>query len=121
VLSADDVKALDSTAELPAERLAFALDSARNNTSLVLVFRFKGKSMLFPGDAQWGNWQSWIGTDAARQLLSELDFFKVAHHGSENATPKSVVGQLREKGLAAMCATQDEPFPPSPACRSWRR
>jgi len=110
----EDLDKLHDAAEAPADRLALVLDSVRNNTSLVIVFRFQGRTMLFPGDAQWGNWQSWIGTDSARQLLSELDFFKVAHHGSENATPVDVVHGLRAAGLAAMVPTQIEPFPTIP-------
>src|SRR6266849_8018968 len=98
----------------PAERLALALDSVRNNASLVIVFRFQGRTLLFPGDAQWGNWQSWIGTDAAKQLLSEVDFLKVAHHGSENATPVDVVNALKRAGLAEMVPTQVNPFPTIP-------
>lgn len=114
ILDDGELKNLNDTAEFPAERLALALDSVRNNTSLVILFRFEGKSLLFPGDAQWGNWQSWIGTDEARHLLGELDFFKVAHHGSENATPVDVVHALRESGLAAMVPTQVKPFPTIP-------
>src|SRR5882724_1245820 len=68
-----DLPALQAAAESPASRLALVLDNIRNNTSLVILFRYRGKSLLFPGDAQWGNWQSWIGTDDARNLLSELD------------------------------------------------
>jgi hypothetical protein len=112
-----DQKALDELhrlAETPAERLALALDSVRNNTSLVVVFRFHGRTLLFPGDAQWGNWQSWIGTDAARRLLGEVDFLKVAHHGSENATPVDVVNALKSAGLIAMVPTQIKPFPTIP-------
>lgn len=105
---------LQELAEAPADRLALALDSIRNNTSLVIHFRYQGKSLLFPGDAQWGNWQSWIGTDNARQLLSEVDFLKVAHHGSENATPVDVVHALKSAGLAVMVPTQVKPFPTIP-------
>jgi hypothetical protein len=109
-----DLDSLHTLADAPAERLVFALDSVRNNTSLVILFRFRGKSLLFPGDAQWGNWQSWIGTDYARQVLSQLDFLKLAHHGSENATPVDVVNALRTAGLAAMVSTQVKPFPTIP-------
>lgn len=105
---------LHSLAEAPADRLALALDNVRNNTSLVILFRYHGKTLLFPGDAQWGNWQSWIGTDYARQLLREVDFLKVAHHGSENATPVEVVRTLKEAGLAVMVPTQVSPFPTIP-------
>lgn len=110
----DDLPDLHDLAEVPADRLALALDNARNNTSLVILFRYRGKTLLFPGDAQWGNWQSWIGTDAARQLLSEVDFLKVAHHGSDNATPVDVVRGLRGSGLAAMVSTQVLPYPTIP-------
>ncbi len=114
VLSPETMKALQDITEAPAERLALALDSVRNNTSLVILFRYQGKVLLFPGDAQWGNWQSWIGTDRARQLLSEVDFLKVAHHGSENATPVDVVRGLKAAGLAVMVPTQITPFPTIP-------
>ena len=108
-----DLPKLHELAEAPADRLALALNNVRNNTSLVIVFRYRGKTLLFPGDAQWGNWQSWIGTDAARDLLRELDFFKVAHHGSDNATPVDVVHGLKD-GLAAMVSTQVLPYPTIP-------
>ena len=114
LVAAKEITKLHGLAEAPAGRLALALDNVRNNTSLVIVFRYRGKSLLFPGDAQWGNWQSWIGTDDARNLLSELDFFKIAHHGSDNATPVDVVHSLRKAGLAAMVSTQILPFPTIP-------
>ena len=114
VLPKQELAKLRELAETPAGRLALALDSMRNNTSLVVLFRFQGKTLLFPGDAQWGNWQSWIGTDGARQLIGGLDFLKVAHHGSENATPVDVVNGLREAGLAVMVPTQIKPFPTIP-------
>lgn len=59
-------------------------------------------------------WQSWIGTDRARRLLSEVDFLKVAHHGSENATPVDVVRGLKAAKLAVMVPTQITPFPTIP-------
>jgi hypothetical protein len=114
VLPDDDLQKLHEIAEAPADKLALALDNVRNNTSLVIAFRFHGRTLLFPGDAQWGNWQSWIGTDKARQLIGELDFLKVAHHGSENATPVDVVNGLKADGLAAMVSTQVKPFPTIP-------
>lgn len=114
VVAPNELGRLNELAEAPADRLALALDNARNNTSLVILFRYKAGSLLFPGDAQWGNWQSWIGTDDARQLLGRVDFLKVAHHGSENATPVDVVHALRDSGVAAMVSTQDTPFPTIP-------
>ena len=84
-------KNLLAVAATNAEGLAFSLDSAINNTSIVSQISYGGKKMLFAGDAQYGNWQSWIGTAEAKQILASTDFFKVAHHGSENATPSSTI------------------------------
>lgn len=88
-----------------AEELALQLDRGVNNTSLVLAFEFtdSGRVVLFPGDAQVGNWLSWHGlswtsgetTVTAADLLRRTVYLKVAHHGSENAT-------LEEKGLELM-------------------
>src|SRR6202008_1805244 len=36
------------------------LDSFLNNQSLVILFTFKGKKLLFVGDAQAGNWEHWL-------------------------------------------------------------
>lgn len=114
LVTEQELAKLHDASQAPAERLALVLDSVRNNTSLVILFRYHLKTMLFPGDAQWGNWQSWIGTDRAHKLLGEVDLLKVAHHGSENATPVDVVHALRESGLAAMVPTQIKPFPTIP-------
>jgi hypothetical protein len=114
ILTPEAITALEAMAEFSADRLALALDNVRNNTSLVILFRFQGKVLLFPGDAQWGNWQSWIGTERAAEILREVDFLKVAHHGSENATPISVVEALKAAGLAVMVPTQVTPFPTIP-------
>jgi hypothetical protein len=114
IVGKDELDALNEIAEAPADRLALALDNVRNNTSLVILFRYKDRTLLFPGDAQWGSWQSWIGTDSGRDALADLDFIKVGHHGSHNATPVDAVGALKAKGVVAMVSTQTEPFPTIP-------
>jgi hypothetical protein len=93
-----------------AGRLALQLDSDTNNTSLVLAFELiaSGRVLLFPGDAQVGNWLSWHDgiewkvddggaprTVTAADLLARTVLYKVGHHGSHNAT-------LRERGLELM-------------------
>lgn len=97
---------------LGASELALALDNATNNTSLALAIELveSGKVLLFPADAQVGNWLSWkdctwtlddeqedgkpkkikIGS-----LLERTVLYKVGHHGSHNAT-------LRDDGLELM-------------------
>ena len=87
--------------------LALQLDSDTNNTSLVLAFELSdgGDVVLFPGDAQVGNWLSWEtvewkvngSTLKAHDLLARTVLYKVGHHGSHNAT-------LREKGLELMAS-----------------
>jgi hypothetical protein len=96
-----------------AGRLALHLDSDTNNTSLVLAFELRnsGRVLLFPGDAQVGNWLSWeplkwtvkegpdTRTISTNDLLARTVFYKVGHHGSHNAT-------LREKGLELMSSDE---------------
>ena len=104
-------------------RLALQLDVGVNNTSLALAFELPdGRTLIFPGDAQIGNWLSW-GTlkfkvkDRAdrdvevtsKDLLNRAVFYKVGHHGSHNATMKA--GGLEEMtsgDLVAMIPTDQE-------------
>ncbi len=109
-----------------ASQFALQLDSATNNTSLAFALEIgppgAGKVLLFPGDAQVGNWLSWFGKVpigkrelgkemvwgcgnagaggndvkiTAEDLLRRTVFYKVGHHGSYNGTPT-------EKGLSLM-------------------
>jgi beta-lactamase superfamily II metal-dependent hydrolase len=96
---------------------AAAADKTLNNQSLVILFNFRGKNLLFAGDAQWGNWENFLyggayGTPGhteltakAKTILGQLDFYKVGHHGSANATPKDAVAAMRH-GCVGMCSTQ---------------
>jgi len=106
-----------------AATLALRAGAYTNNVSLVLAFDLPGsdKMLLFPGDAQVGNWLSWhtikawnyrdsipANPPAAREkgkdqkeqtlmenLLSRVAFYKVGHHASHNAT-------IKDKGLELM-------------------
>lgn len=101
-------------------RLALQLDTGVNNTSLALAFELPdGRTLIFPGDAQIGNWLSWDDLKfksadgkpvTAKELLNRAVFYKVGHHGSHNATRR--VGGLEEMtggDLVAMIPT-DEKF-----------
>src|SRR5207249_3839368 len=48
-------------------------------------------------------------TAEGRQILGSLDFYKVGHHGSTNATPISAVTEMG-KDFVAMCSTQEDTF-----------
>ncbi|MCK5645188.1 MAG: hypothetical protein KAH97_00305 [Anaerolineales bacterium] len=79
--------------------LAFVLKEGElvNNTSVVLLLEWRGKRLLFTGDAQFrkrryqkgkrnGSWN--VMWHYHRDLLNQpVDFLKVGHHGSHNATP----------------------------------
>jgi hypothetical protein len=77
------------------------LDDQMNNTSLILLFEVGKKKLLFPGDAQFENW-SYAMTEApdrkqVAKLIADVDFYKVGHHGSLNATPRQWVWQAFKK------------------------
>jgi hypothetical protein len=88
-----------------AGSLALRMNSLTNNLSLVLAIEFmeSGKVLLFPGDAEFGSWQSWHRIDwtskvdglTTESLLNRVVFYKVAHHLSHNGTARS-------KGLEMM-------------------
>jgi hypothetical protein len=98
-----------------ASDLALKLDSDTNNTSLVIAIELprSKKVLLFAGDAQVGNWQSWDSvswpspgspgdTENAQSLLQRTVLYKVGHHGSKNATLRSDKQGTALKGLELM-------------------
>lgn len=85
-----------------ADALALKLDSDTNNASLVLAFEIdEDRLLLFPGDAQVGNWESWGDQlypvtssggqpqEAIDNILRRVVFYKVGHHASHNATARA--------------------------------
>jgi hypothetical protein len=73
------------------------LDKAMNNTSVILVFEVGSKQLLFPGDAQIENWQFALHQKKYAAMLSSVDLYKVGHHGSRNATPRSLWKMFKNK------------------------
>lgn len=111
---AEDEKTLIENTTAPLSDLAFALDQAVNNTSIVVLFEYRGHNLLFAGDAQYGNWKFWLDQANSDEILHQVDFYKVAHHGSVNATPKSALERMGDGNLAAMVSTQNVPWPSIP-------
>lgn len=66
------------------------LDSVMNNTSTILLFEAGRKKLLFPGDAQIENWSYALDQAEVRKHLADVDVYKVGHHGSRNANPKTL-------------------------------
>ena len=100
-----------------AETLALKMDSDTNNTSLVLAFELPdGQILLFPGDAQVGNWLSWgdqtYPKDAMSgkplpltrdDILARVTLYKVGHHCSHNATARAAgLEKMNDSRLVAM-------------------
>lgn len=77
-----------------------ALDEALNNTSVILLFECGGKKLLFPGDAQIENWSYALSKPEVRRWLEDVDLYKVGHHGSLNATPRTLWGLFRKRSPA---------------------
>ncbi len=101
-------------------QLALQIDSRTNNTSLALTFELPGgRTLIFPGDAQFGNWKSWddlkfvdedqkaLPTTTAK-LLERAVFYKVGHHGSHNATRYESLKKMTSGRLVAMIPTDYE-------------
>lgn len=91
--------------------LALRAGDYTNNISLVLAFEMptSKRILLFPGDAQVGNWLSWHSIGdwrgdvsepklKASDLLNRVLFYKAGHHGSHNATVKQKGLELMAKG-----------------------
>jgi len=70
---------------------ASMLEQSVNNTSLFFVLDVGGVRLLFPGDAQYGAWESVRNDPKSLDLISNVDFYKMGHHGSHNATPMSFI------------------------------
>jgi hypothetical protein len=77
--------------------LVRVLDDEMNNTSVILLFEVGGKKLLFPGDAQIENWEYALGQPEVAKLLSDVSLYKVGHHGSRNATPKTLWNMFSHK------------------------
>ncbi len=93
-----------------AGNIALQMDDYTNNTSLVLALELidSGKVLLFPGDAQAGNWRSWKDTSwsvedkdgeikeiKGMNLVERTAFYKVGHHGSHNGTLVEYLKKMR--------------------------
>jgi hypothetical protein len=82
------------------------LDKAMNNTSVILAFQVGETCLLFPGDAQIENWQFALQQEKYGELLANVDLYKVGHHGSRNATPKSLWRMFKNKSTDKNAATR---------------
>jgi hypothetical protein len=102
-----------------AGSLALRFERSINNTSLALAIQFEDSErvMLFPGDAEFGNWESWRDatnkwtvkvqgenkTVNATYLLNNAVFYKIGHHCSQNGSASRLgIEMMTHEDLAAM-------------------
>ena len=83
-----------------------SIDTAMNNTSVILVFEVGQKKLLFPGDAQIENWEYALSQPTTKALLGNVNLYKVGHHGSLNATPKTLWGMFKNRSTDANAPTR---------------
>lgn len=96
-ISAGDFRRLQSG--MLSNGLAFAAKDTKiqNNMSVVLLIEWKKRRLLFVGDAEWerefkegkdnGSWNVMWHKYRETHLKDPVDFLKIGHHGSVNATP----------------------------------
>jgi beta-lactamase superfamily II metal-dependent hydrolase len=99
-------------------RIVRRMDDQLNNTSLILLLSVEAtggtKRMLFGGDAQIENWEyalKFADAEDNCDLLRKVDLYKVGHHGSRNATPRTLFDLWTEpetvnRPLMAMMSTK---------------
>ncbi len=101
-------------------RIVRIMDDSLNNTSVILLFEVDGaegtqaKRMLFCGDAQIENWEYALKVSDVTMnadLLRQVDLYKVGHHGSRNATPRTLFNlwtetATRDRPMVAMMSTK---------------
>lgn len=105
-----------------AGQLALRYETSINNTSLALAIQFEQteRVLLFPGDAELGNWESWhdgltwsvtidgkMVKKGANYFLANTVFYKVGHHVSQNGTAKGKGVDLMTHDDLTVMATLD--------------
>ena len=91
-------------------RVSLYMDTLTNNSSLVLAFELveQKKVLLFVGDAQIGNWKSWLEVKfdktsvTAKDLLARTVLYKAGHHSSHNATLAESLDMMNTDELVIM-------------------
>lgn len=110
-----------------ASALVQVVDSALNNTSVILLLTIGKTRLLFSGDAEVEAWK-WALCDApdhrqTRAAVGATDLYKVGHHGSWNATPRGTLwpafgkkgGPGRRGRMVSVLSTKPGTHPSVPA------
>jgi hypothetical protein len=106
--------------------LLAAVDTTRNNTSIVMRWTYGQTRLLFTGDAEETSWE----VMRKNRAPLEAQAVKVGHHGSINASPPwafTAVLPRRRAGNAAIISTEPSRFtgenevPKGEVVEGWRR
>lgn len=76
-----------------------------NNRSLIITFEYKGKHLLFPGDAQMMRTNEFLKKQYDENLY---DFVKIPHHGRGEKAVKELLEKL-QPSLAVITSSDEEP------------
>ncbi len=114
------------------QALAFVFKEGElvNNTSVVLLLEWRGRRLLFTGDAEVktafqgsfqkdrgnGSWNVMWHRFKETSLSQPVDFLKVGHHGSHNATPWT--GKASAGGAHPINEILDRLLPPQAAAEA---
>ncbi|CAN5864263.1 hypothetical protein BH18ACT7_BH18ACT7_06280 [soil metagenome] len=85
------------------------LDRSVNNTSVIFLLQVGSARLLFPGDAQWGAWRGLLETPAIRALLSQVNMYKISHHGSHNGTPTELAREVLSGSVTSLLSVRSIP------------
>ena len=115
-------------------RIVRVLDDVMNNTSVILLIDVPSKKeplrLLFGGDAQIENWEYALKEapehEANLDLLRKVDVYKVGHHGSRNATPRTLFNLWKEtatmnRPMVALMSTKSGVHGKTPATKVPRK
>jgi hypothetical protein len=106
-----DFRRLQSRMMSTALSFAEEAGSVINNTSVVLLIEWRGKRLLLVGDAEWDTRFKEKKKNASWNVMwhrhkdklgKPLDFLKIGHHGSINATPWNDAADGRETEPSAI-------------------
>lgn len=93
-----DLEAILKKEKTPAEVLAFNDNSPFNLSSIVLLAKRGGKSMLLTGDARGDDIYTWLGEEGLlKNGKLEVDLFKVPHHGSDRNVTEQTFRDITAK------------------------
>jgi beta-lactamase superfamily II metal-dependent hydrolase len=88
-----------------------AIDKSVNNTSIVFCLEWRGRRLLFPGDAEIPSWTQ----IEEKGVLGPVDFLKISHHGSYNGTPpiellEKILPSASQAEHPSALSSYDEPY-----------